>query len=72
MPLSAGSSCRALAIDILPGFGEVALAATGIYLSGDYLYQHWTPFRDVANDVGHATVTEWTTQGTRSIRPGMR
>jgi hypothetical protein len=40
----------------LPVVGEVALAATGIYLAGDFLYQHWTPFRDVANDVGHATV----------------
>ena len=45
-----------LALDVIPGVGEVALAATGIYLAGDYLYQHWTPFRDVANDVGHATV----------------
>ena len=43
-------------LDGLPGIGEVALAATGAYLAGDYLYQHWTPFRDVANDVGHATV----------------
>lgn len=40
----------------LPVVGDVALAATGIYLAGDFLYQHWTPFRDVANDVGHATV----------------
>ena len=40
----------------LPVVGEVALAATGIYLAGDFLYQHWTPFHDVANDVGHATV----------------
>lgn len=45
-----------LALGGLPVVGEVALAATGIYLAGDYLYQHWTPFRDVANDVGHATV----------------
>ena len=30
--------------------------ATGAYLAGDYLYHHWTPFRNVANDVGHATV----------------
>jgi hypothetical protein len=45
-----------LALAPLPVVGEVALAATGIYLAGDYLYQHWTPFRDVANDVGHATV----------------
>jgi hypothetical protein len=40
----------------LPVVGDVALAATGIYLASDFLYQHWTPFRDVANDVGHATV----------------
>jgi hypothetical protein len=45
-----------LVLDGLPGIGEVALAATGAYLALDYLYQHWTPFRDVANDVGHATV----------------
>ena len=45
-----------LILDGLPVVGEVALAATGIYLAGDYLYQHWTPFRDVANDVGHAVV----------------
>jgi hypothetical protein len=45
-----------LALDVLPGVGEVALAVTGVYLAGDWFYQHWTPFRDVANDVGHATV----------------
>jgi hypothetical protein len=44
-----------LILDGLPGIGEVALAATGAYLALDYLYQHWTPFRDVANDVGHST-----------------
>ena len=45
-----------MALGGLPVVGEVALAATGLYLAGDFLYQHWTPFRDVANDVGHATV----------------
>jgi hypothetical protein len=45
-----------LVLDALPGVGEVALAATGMYLAGDYLYHHWTPFRDVTDDVGHATV----------------
>ncbi len=45
-----------LAMDVLPGVGEVALAATGMYLAGDYLYHHWTPFHDVADEVGHATV----------------
>jgi hypothetical protein len=38
----------------MPGIGEVAMLGTGAYLMGSYLYQHWTPFRDVANDVGHA------------------
>lgn len=45
-----------MALDGIPVVGEVTLAATGIYLAGDFLYEHWTPFRDVANDVGHATV----------------
>jgi len=45
-----------LALDGLPVVGDVVLAATGVYLAGDYLYHHWTPFRDVANEVGHATV----------------
>jgi hypothetical protein len=45
-----------LALGGLPVVGEVALAATGMYLAGDWAYQHWTPFHDVANDVGHATV----------------
>lgn len=40
----------------IPVAGQVALVGTGLYLGGDYLYHHWTPFRDVANDVGHATV----------------
>ena len=43
-------------MDVLPGVGEVALAATGMYLAGDYLYHHWTPFHDVADEVSHATV----------------
>jgi len=45
-----------LVMDAIPGVGEIAIAATGIYLAGDYLYHHWTPFHDVANDIGHATV----------------
>jgi hypothetical protein len=40
----------------LPVVGEVALAVTGMYLAGDYLYHHWTPFHDVVDEVGHATV----------------
>ena len=45
-----------MTMDEIPVVGEVTLAATGVYLAGDYLYHHWTPFRDVANEVGHATV----------------
>jgi hypothetical protein len=43
--------------DWVPGVGEVVIAVTGAYLAADYLYHHWTPFRDVANDIGHATVS---------------
>lgn len=46
-----------LVMDEIPGVGEVMLAASGVYLAGDFLYHHWAPFHDVANDVGHATVT---------------
>jgi hypothetical protein len=45
-----------LVMDEIPGVGEVMLAASGVYLAGDFLYHHWAPFHDVANDVGHATV----------------
>lgn len=45
-----------LVMDEIPGVGEVMLAASGVYLAGDFLYHHWTPFHDVADDVGHATV----------------
>jgi hypothetical protein len=43
--------------DWIPGAGEVVIAVTGAYLAGDFLYHHWTPFRNVANDIGHAVVT---------------
>lgn len=43
--------------DWVPGAGEVVIGVTGAYLAGDFLYHHFTPFRDVANDVGHAVVS---------------
>jgi hypothetical protein len=45
-----------LVLDTIPVVGEVAMFATGLYLAGDFLYEHNAAFRDVANDVGHATV----------------
>ena len=41
----------------IPVVGEVALVGTGLYLGADYLYHHWTPFRNVANDTGHAVAS---------------
>jgi uncharacterized protein YukE len=43
-------------LDWIPVAGEVVMIGTGVYLAGTFLYQHWTPFRDVATAVGHATV----------------
>jgi hypothetical protein len=45
-----------MTMDEIPVVGEVTLGPTGIYLAGDFLYHHFTPFHDVANEVGHATV----------------
>ena len=42
--------------DWVPGVGEAVIAVSGAYLAGDFVYHHWTPFRDVANDIGHAAV----------------
>jgi hypothetical protein len=55
--LNAGLIVADMALAEIPVVGEVALAATGIYLASDYLYHHWTPFRNVANDIGHSVVT---------------
>ena len=54
--LNGGLITADLVMTEIPGVGEVALAATGAYLAGDFLYHHLTPFRDVTDDVGHATV----------------
>lgn len=54
--VNAGLIATDVALSGLPVVGEAALFATGVYLAADFAYQHWTPFRDVANDVGHATV----------------
>jgi hypothetical protein len=47
--------------DWIPGVGEVVAAGTGVYLAGDFLYHHWTPFRNVCNTVGSGIATGATT-----------
>ncbi|TNC26030.1 hypothetical protein [Amycolatopsis alkalitolerans] len=46
-----------MATDEIPVAGEVTMAATGIYLGGNYLYHHWGAFHDACNAVGHGAVT---------------
>lgn len=46
-----------MATDEIPVAGEVTMAATGIYLGGDYLYHHWGAFHDACNTVGHGVAT---------------
>jgi hypothetical protein len=55
--------------DEMPVVGEVVIIGTGVYLAGDFLYHHWTPFHNVANDVGHATVkaVDWTGHEAKSV-----
>ncbi len=36
-------------MDVIPGVGEVAIAATGAYLAGDFLYHHRAQLRDVGD-----------------------
>ena len=43
-------------LDWIPVAGEVVMIGTGVYLAGDFLYHHWKPFHDIANDIGHGTV----------------
>lgn len=42
---------------LIPGVGEAVAVATGLYLGGDWLYNHWTPFHDVCDDTGHVAVS---------------
>ena len=43
--------------DWVPIGGEVIIVGTGVFLAGDFLYHHWTGFRDVCNDAGHFAVS---------------
>ena len=37
------------ATDEIPGVGEAVIIGSGVYLGGDFLYHHWSPFRNVAD-----------------------
>lgn len=50
-----------MATDEITVVGEVTMIGTGVYLGGDYLYQHWPWFHDTANTVGHAVASAATT-----------
>lgn len=50
-----------LLTDEIPVVGEVTMIGTGLYLGGDYLYNHWGAFHDVCNTVGHGVATAATT-----------
>jgi hypothetical protein len=53
---------------VIPGVGEIAIAMTGVYLAGDFLYHHWTPFRDVINAAGHMIVKVADSTGHAAVR----
>lgn len=42
--------------DWIPGVGEVVAGATGLYLAGNYIYDHRHQIADAASAAGHATV----------------
>ncbi|MEV6848417.1 hypothetical protein [Actinoplanes sp. NPDC051411] len=43
--------------DWIPGVGEVVAGATGLYLAGDFVYDHRQQIAHVASAAGHATVS---------------
>jgi hypothetical protein len=48
-----------MCVDEFPVVGEVTIAATGIYLAGDFIYHHWNDITDAADDVGHWVSSGW-------------
>lgn len=39
--------------DEIPVAGEVIIVGSGVYLGGDWLYHHWTPFHNAVDATGH-------------------
>lgn len=46
-----------MAADWIPGVGEVVGVGTGIYLGGNYLYQHWQPFHNFVDGAASTAVS---------------
>ncbi|OLE20460.1 MAG: hypothetical protein AUG49_25045 [Catenulispora sp. 13_1_20CM_3_70_7] len=56
--LDAGANAALLAwgfvaVEPIPVVGQVALVATGLYLAGDYVANHWDTIKRWAGNVGH-------------------
>ena len=51
--------------DELPVGGQIIMISTGIYLGGDYLYHHWTPFHNAV----HALVTSGSSFNVDNMSP---
>jgi hypothetical protein len=47
------------ATDEIPVVGEVVMIGSGLYLGGDWLYNHWQPFHNVVDDAGHGIATAY-------------
>jgi hypothetical protein len=55
-------------MDVIPGVGEVAIAATGLYLAGDFLYHHRAQLHDAADAAGHIIVKVADDTGHAAVR----
>jgi hypothetical protein len=69
--------------DEIPVVGEVTIAATGIYLAGDFIYHHWGDIVQFSQDIGNwewdgvkelvqlgSDVRNWVDEGVNQAPPG--
>jgi len=74
--LDAGWIAADGAAAMIPGVGEAAIAITGAYLAGDFIYHHRAQLADAAKDIGHAlvhadeTVARWEVEGVADAESG--
>jgi hypothetical protein len=57
------------ATDKIPVAGEVVMIGSGLYLGGDWLYNHWSPFHDTVDAAGNGIKDgfNWTTHEVGSL-----